>query len=332
VPPISIPGIDNFISRCKEEEKLLNFKTKSKTSNITLEEKNALSSLQVRKDIVIKRADKGGAVVVWQKELYIAEAERQLSDETFYEKKSEDCTKDINKMVEATIEEEIKEGRLPEEAVRLVETNPRCGRFYLLPKIHKTGNPGRPVVSTCSFPTSIVSKFLDEQFQPLVSHLPSYVKDTNDMLEIVKDFQFPIGSHPLLFTMDVKSLYTVIPNDEGLIALKHFLERRKVEELPTCTLLRLAELVLSQNHFEFNGDYFTQKRGVAMGTKMGPSYANLFMGYVEKKFLEQYSDTKPNLLKRYIDDIFGTTTMTKNELLNFIEEFNSFNPAIKFTF
>ena len=89
-------------------------------------------------------------------------------------------------------------------------------------KIHKTGNPGRPVVSTCSFPTSIVSKFLDEQFQPLVRSLPSYVKDTNHMLTIVKDFQFPIGSNPLLFTMDVKSLYTVIPNDDSLRALKYF--------------------------------------------------------------------------------------------------------------
>ena len=331
VPPIAIPAIDNFISRCKEEVRSLNFRTHSSIGNHSQEEKKALISLQERQDVVIKRADKGGAVVVWQKELYITEAERQLSDETFYEKKSEDCTKDINDMVEFVIKQEIEEGRLPNEAVHLIESNPRCGRFYLLPKIHKTGNPGRPVVSTCSFPTSIVSKFLDEQFQPLVRSLPSYVKDTNHMLTIVKDFQFPIGSNPLLFTMDVKSLYTVIPNDEGLRALKYFLDRREVQEPPTCTLLLLAELVLSNNHFEFNGDHYTQKQGVAMGTKMGPSYANLFMGYVEEMFMIQYQDNKPSLFKRYIDDIFGATTMTKNDLLSFIDHFNSFNAAIEFT-
>ena len=49
--------------------------------------------------------------------------------------------------------------------------------------------------------------------------------------------------------MDVKSLYTVIPNDEGLRALKHFFDRRTVLEPATATLLRLAELVLTLNWF-----------------------------------------------------------------------------------
>ena len=37
-----------------------------------------------RKDIVIKAADKGGAVVVWRADLYQKEALRQLSDTSFY--------------------------------------------------------------------------------------------------------------------------------------------------------------------------------------------------------------------------------------------------------
>ena len=37
-----------------------------------------------RKDIIIKLADKGGAVVIWRKDLYVSEAERQLSDATAY--------------------------------------------------------------------------------------------------------------------------------------------------------------------------------------------------------------------------------------------------------
>lgn len=45
--------------------------------------------------------------------------------------------------------------------------------------------------------------------------------------------------------MDVKSLYTVIPNDTGLQALAYFLDKRPVLEPPTSTLTRLAELVLT---------------------------------------------------------------------------------------
>ena len=38
--------------------------------------------------------------------------------------------------------------------------------------------------------------------------------------------------------------------------------------------------VLTLNCFSFAGNYYKQINGVAMGTKMGPSYANLFVGYV----------------------------------------------------
>ena len=45
--------------------------------------------------------------------------------------------------------------------------------------------------------------------------------------------------------MDITSLYTVIPDDEGLRALKHFFDHRTVKEPSSETLLRLAELVLT---------------------------------------------------------------------------------------
>ena len=84
--------------------------------------------------------------------------------------------------------------------------------------------------------------------------------------------------------MDVTSLYTIIPNGEVLVTLKPFLEKRIIKELSTDTLLRLAELVFTPNCFSFNCEFFQQINGVAMGTKMGPSCANLFVGYVEEQF------------------------------------------------
>ena len=104
-----------------------------------------------------------------------------------------------------------------------------------------------------------------------------------------------------IFTMYITSLYTVIPNDEGLRALKHFFDQRTVKEPSSETLLRLAELVLTLNCFSFGGNYYKQTNGVAMGTKMGPSYANLFVGFIEHQFFSQYHGPKPELYGRYID-------------------------------
>ena len=63
--------------------------------------------------------------------------------------------------------------------------------------------------------------------------------------------------------MDITSLYTVIPNGEGLLALKHFFDQRTVKEPKSETLLRLAELVLTLNCFSFGDNFFKQTNGVA---------------------------------------------------------------------
>ena len=94
--------------------------------------------------------------------------------------------------------------------------------------------------------------------------------------------------------MNISSLYTVIPNSEGLQALTYFFDQRTVKEPSSEPLLRLAELVLTLNCFSFAGNYYKQINGVAMGTKMGPSCANLFVGYVEHQFFNNYEGPKPS--------------------------------------
>ena len=163
---------------------------------------------------------------------------------------------------------------------------------------------------------------------PIVKTFPSYIKDSQHALEIFRDFSF-LGQNKVILTMDITSLYTVIPN--GLQALKHFFDHRTVKEPSSETLLRLVELALTLNCFSFGGSYYKQTNGVAMGTKMGPSYANLFVGFIEHQFFSQYHGPKPQLYGRYIDDCIGATSSTKEELTQFITVINSFHPALKYT-
>ena len=50
--------------------------------------------------------------------------------------------------------------------------------------------------------------------------------------------------------------------------------------------------------------------GVSMGSPLGPVLANLFMGYHEKKWLQEFEKGKVFIYKRYVDDIF---CMFRNE-------------------
>ena len=119
--------VDRFIDRCREEVCNIRFdKQSSKRSNISSTE---LQCLRKRDDIVIKPADKGGAIVVWRKDLYIEEANRHLSDETFYRKETRDMTRENFKIVEEAIKQEIEEEHLPGSATALLPKDLRCSLF-----------------------------------------------------------------------------------------------------------------------------------------------------------------------------------------------------------
>lgn len=56
----------------------------------------------------------------------------------------------------------------------LTPLHPRPARFYLLPKIHKPNNPGRPIISSCSAPTEKISLFVDHHLRPLPISCPDF--------------------------------------------------------------------------------------------------------------------------------------------------------------
>ena len=144
-------------------------------------------------------------------------------------------------------------------------------------------------------------------------------------------FSISRSQNKIIFTMDITSLNTVIPNNEGLQALKYFFKKLAINKPSSETLLRLGKLVLTRDYFSFGDSHYKQINGVAMGTKMGPGYANLIVGFIENKFFSNYRGPKPDLYKRYIDDCVGATSSSREDLNQFNNSVNSFNPALKYT-
>ena len=142
-PPGRFAAFEYYITKCRKEVGQLNFQQHVPKMNLSREELNALVALKQRTDIAI---NKGGAVVVWDRALYIQEAERQLSDTNFYQRVDHDLTMEHQAEVVSVVEDAITKGELPASASNLIVDHPRTSRFYLLPKIHKPGNPGRPIV------------------------------------------------------------------------------------------------------------------------------------------------------------------------------------------
>ena len=168
-------------------------------------------------------------------------------------------------------------GHLQKDTKRyLTQHNPRTARFYHLPKIHKPNIPGRPIASSCRAPTERISEYVDHHLRPLITKIPSYLKDTTDFLQKLLSLG-PIPQGCNLVTLDVSSLHTNIPHNEGMKACEQALETHRSPTPPTTYLTKMIELILKLDNFSFNEEHYLQVQGTAMGTRMAPSYANLFM-------------------------------------------------------
>lgn len=299
-------------------------------SNISIKEKEAIKSLANNTDIVIKQADKGGAIVLMNRVDYISEAYRQLRNDTFYRRLEMDPTNDFKCVIKKELEQLVADKKLTVKDLSfLLPLSPSAGRFYLLPKIHKTGNPGRPIVSAIGSVTEKISSFVDTLISHIPQTYPSYIKDSGHFLSDIADLIIPEGS--LLVTLDVCSLYTNIPHKDGIEAVRQEYERSASDHsIDGATLATLLKLILQYNNFEFNDDHFVQVNGTSMGTKIGPNYANIFMGVLEKEFLSSQTLT-PLFYKRYIDDIFLIWEHGEHALLSFITAFNNVHSSISFS-
>lgn len=97
--------------------------------------------------------------------------------------------------------------------------------FYIIPKLHKslTRPPGRPTVLAVKDPLEKVGKYVDSMIKDLVNTLPSFVRDSRDVL--LKLLYISLSEGALLVGIDVESLYTSIPHHWGITATAFFLNQ-----------------------------------------------------------------------------------------------------------
>ena len=84
-------------------------------------------------------------------------------------------------------------------------------------------------------------------------------------------------------------------------------------------------------HFLFGGKLYHQKDGVAMGSPLGPLFANIFLSFHERTWLADCPHTfKPMFYRRYVDDCF-LIFQSKEQVIPFLDYLNSKHPNIQFT-
>jgi hypothetical protein len=290
--------------------------------NITTAETMALQ--QLKRQYVMKPVDKGLGIAVITKESYIELVQRDhLSDTHTYKKLDHDPSEEIANRINQKLDILLRNGMttIAVDKTLRIKSDAELGKLYILPKLHKAKLGTRPIVSNTQHPTKPISKYLHDQMLPTAKRASTYIENSLEMVRCLRGVPCTIKTY--IITADITSLYTNIPNGDGASEVAatvsadaenapHIRNQYKTREL--------LKLVLENNGFEFNNEYYIQRNGTAMGTIMAPTYANIYLRGKEERQLHQTPEhiASAKIHKRYIDDVFILYENTNNDLPKYI--------------
>ena len=307
---------------------ILQRKTKPQ-SNLSRQEWLGLQDIKKDQSIMVLAADKGRATVLLDRADYVNKANTLLQDSNTYSQLKKDPTDKIKRKVIETLSQIRNSGNMSNDTYFNLYPQLRIPKFYGLPKIHKEGTPLRPIVDSINSVMYQISKKLATILTPLVGN-EFHIKNSQDF--VTKISNITIDDSEIMVSYDVKALFTSVPVHEVVHMIKSLLSRDRTlvdrTTLSVDNICDLLSLVLTNTYFSFNGKFYQQKFGMAMGSPVSPIVANIFMQDLETKAV-QYSEFIPKIWYRYVDDTF--VIIEKQHEDYFFEHINLINPSIQFT-
>ena len=175
-----------------------------------------------------------------------------------------------------------------------------------------------------------MAKELAKILKPLVGKSPHHINSIQDFVEQVK--HTTLAPSKCLSSYAVSALFTSVPVDPALIIIKDLLEKdhtlKERTVLAVSDIILLLEFCLKNTYFSFQGQFYEQAEGAAMGSPVSHIVANLYMGYLEQKS-SKHCSKPPRVWHRFVDDTFDIHKEVNKQ--GFLQHINSVYPAIKFT-
>ena len=284
----------------------------------------ALKDLGQDPNITVTRPDKGKGIVIMDKAEYIAKVEAILNDSTKFTPIPEEAhvsvTKAEDKLVNFLRTLKTKGVISNDTYKQIFPSGSAPGMLYALPKIHKglINTPVRPILSAIGTYNYDLAKFCVPLLDPLTRNEYT-IKDSFDFASEISNLNI---ENFVMASFDIESLFTNIPLDEtiNIICDSLFENKDKFNNFNKIQFTKLLNFAVKDSPFFFNNKLYIQKDGMAMGSPLGPTFANCFLCYHEKKWLEACPiEFRPLFYRRFVDD---TLLLFRDPL--HIEKFQSY--------
>lgn len=220
----------------------------------------ALTSLKKDESIIIKKADKGGGIVVMNTKDYTEKIVEHLSDENVYEKKYAGYAEKIGNDFNKNARKILRKSKQGKQFLHLIEENPVIPRIYGLPKLHKMNVPVRPITSCIGSAPHKLSKFLAKYLTPLLGEInKDHIRNSGDILKKLESVNF---KNKVMASFDVASLYTNINKQEAVNVMEQIIETTDINlPMEKNIFIGLVKLCVDYNCLEFEKEEYIQHSG-----------------------------------------------------------------------
>jgi len=159
-------------------------------------------------------------------------------------------------------------------------------------KTHEDNQPIRPVINNIQAASSKVARFMSKKLQDL-RNLP-YVYNTENSQEIVEELlKLQVNENMRLITLDIKDMYVNLPIT-GIIQTASFWLNRHNNNNKHLNeqILNMLNTIIRQNYFQYEGQIFQPEKGIAMGSPISSTIAEIYLQYLENIYIRHWLDSK----------------------------------------
>ncbi|KAM0724705.1 hypothetical protein ACS0PU_009089 [Formica fusca] len=279
-------------------------------------------------NLILTRADKGNVTVALDKNAYLVNMNKTLSDSETYVVLSKDPTKKLITSLREILTRWKNSNHIsPATYKTLYCSDGNLPRAYGLPKIHKRDCPYRIIVSSLNSPLYHLAFFLHKimlkSFPKAHSNIVNSFQLTKNLSNVTVTDDFK------LLSLDVISLFTNIPIDLAIESVEKRIDLISNNcSIPPTEFILAIKFVLNSTFFTFNGTIYKQTYGTPMGSPLSPIIADIVLQDLEEKALSTLTFI-PSFYFRYVDDIAMTAPFYLMDYT--VNVFNSLHPKIQFT-
>ena len=287
---------------------------KPTVSNLRPSQLKTIKTLKNHDDIIIIAADKNLGACAMPRDEYIRRAiDEHLSNRNVYKLLDEDTAKNYASVISAQIRHfacrHAKAIGTDQRIWLIHQANLRVElslpKFRMTAKVHKNPLKMRPIVCCAGTLLNGLSEWLDWQLGKLLHLVPSYLKNSYQLLDELNNLG-PLPPSIKVTTADATAMYTNMDTTHLIEVMTWWLNKMESEgklpfAFPLEAVVEAIRLVMENNVFVFGDCHYLQISGSAMGTSSACKLSTLYFHVHEDYLMITYVENI-HYLRRFIDD------------------------------